>query len=307
VTLAAIRWLDLHGHEGAFFVFAHYFDIHGPYRPPAPLDRQFIRPGPGRVIPERAIPKYQKLSDPEGRPVNNIDAYMGRYDGEVRYVDRQIERLIHHLKKSGLLEKTLIVIFSDHGETLDERFHVLDHGSRLTEEQIAIPLLIRFPDKAFTGSLGDALAESIDIMPTVLDYLDLPIPETLEGVSLRPLIEGGERGPRRFTFSEAKCKAYRYADRPYRLQSDRVISAVRDDRWKLVELPGSDGPYYELYDLLSDPDERVNLFDMRPAGAGELKKALLDFKSKSKYPDAVFKPVLDKDVWRQLKSLGYVD
>jgi arylsulfatase A-like enzyme len=307
VTQRAIRWLDEGRTKIPFFLFLHYFDIHGPYNPPEPLDRQFIRPGRPRHLPERAIPRYQRLTGPEGRLITSLEFYMGRYDGEVRYVNGQIERFFDYLRTADLLEKSVIVIFSDHGESLDERFHALDHGSRLTDEQIAIPLLVRFPRKQYAGKHDGSLIESIDIMPTVLDYLDVRIPGALEGSSLLPLISGKKTPKRRFCFSEAKSKAYRYADKPYRLLSDRIITSIRDDRWKLIELPGEDHPYYELYDLLTDPGEQVNLADKRPAQLEALKKRLLDFQSKSRYPGAVFKPVVDRETWRQLKSLGYVE
>jgi len=306
VTREALAWLKEKGQEGAFCLFAHYFDAHGPYRPPEPLNRQFLRTGEERNVQAGFIPRYQRQVNPDGTIRTNIDYYIAQYDGEIRYTDMQIKILLDYLREAGLLENTLVVIFSDHGETLDERFHMLDHGSRVTEEQISIPLLLRFPGGQYGGLRIKDMVQSIDIMPTILDYLGLSFPEHLEGFSLMPLIRGEQENSHPFSFTEGKCKAYRYANMPYQLKSDAVITSIRDVRWKLIELPGQDHPYYELYDLVSDPGETVNLLEARPDKFQELRRQLLAFKAKSKYPDAIFTPPVDEAVWRELKSLGYV-
>ena len=112
------------------------------------------------------------------------------YRANIRYVDDEIGTLIERLKREGLYERSLIIFMSDHGDAFFEHRR-FGHNATLYDEMLRIPLLMKFPKRAGVRPRRvQALAETIDVMPTVLDFLGLPVPDVVEGESLWPLIEG---------------------------------------------------------------------------------------------------------------------
>ena len=255
----ALDWLGQRIPGERFFLFVHLFDAHGPYTFEDPPRFRSTGPGPELV----RIPAYQRLRDESGQLRVDLNEYVDRYDSLIHYSDDQLGKLLAALD----LDTSVVVVLSDHGETLGERHHSLDHGGQTTDEQIRIPLIMSVPRQR--GRRLADLVETVDLVPTLLELLGVPAPEALEvqGRSLVPLILGPEveSAPERAVFSSALALAPRHADRGYRFELGGQIHSLRTERWKLVRYPGTDGEVLELYDLARDPGELENRADSEPA------------------------------------------
>ncbi|MEM8963856.1 MAG: sulfatase, partial [Acidobacteriota bacterium] len=153
VNEALFPWLDEH-HDKPFFAWAHYFDPHQPFDPPPPYDQLFAD-----------------------------DLYLG----ELAYTDESFGRLLDKLKELGVYDKTIIVLAADHGEGRGEH-NELTHSTLVYNTTLHVPLIIRMPG-ATGGRRVSANAGTVDIVPTVLDLLDLEEPTEVQGESLVPLLE----------------------------------------------------------------------------------------------------------------------
>ena len=203
------------------------------------------------------------------------------------------------------LDRTVVVVLADHGETLGGRWWPLDHGARVVDEQARIPLIVHVPGLA--PRRIEATVETVDLLPTLLELLgvDLPPEVSLQGRSLVPLLEGRGVEPREFSFTGARPVDRRYADRAYQLDRSGRIESVRGGRWKLVELPGLRSPYLELYDLESDPGETTNVAERHPAVRDALLEILSDWRAAGRTGERPRE--LDPESAAQLRALGYLD
>ena len=200
-------------------------------------------------------------------------------------VDENLGRVLDYLDENGLAENTLILYTSDHGYFLG------DHGwydkRFMYEPSIRIPLVTRYPVLGITGHVSDAMVMNIDIAPTILDFAGVPIPDVMQGRSLRPLMEGQPVADWRTSIyyayyenswalhgkgEEAMAEPYRYFT-PHRVGPHR---GVRTQRYKLIEYY-SEGDYQELFDLQEDPHElnNVNYDPSYAPTAAELKEELM--------------------------------
>jgi arylsulfatase A-like enzyme/multidrug efflux pump subunit AcrA (membrane-fusion protein) len=251
-------WIAEHV-EDDFFLFLHFWDAHIPYLPPAPFKERFSYGTAGRLDPQI----HEKL---EGRPsyplfkqnlydfleaMPNLDYIADLYDAEVAYLDFEIGRLFNHLGEQGLLDDTMVVLFGDHGENMTEHDSWFDHAG-LYDSVTHVPLIVWAPGRV-PAVESSAMVALVDILPTVLEVLDLPEAEGIDGRSLMPLIRGEVQTHRDvIMLSEATWQAAR---------------GVRTPEWKLIRylrstIYGRDG--VELYDLAADPDEQANVAALYP-------------------------------------------
>jgi len=192
-TLALARdFIDRRDRDRPLFLFLHLIDPHGPYDPPAPWAGHFST---AEEIPIRGnVPHYQRLPG-----VTKLGPYLDRYDGEIAYVARELGAFLDHLARVGLYERALIVLTADHGESFGERGIYMRHGDDVYQENVHVPLLVKLPGASSRGEPSrTATAVSLtDLVPTTLDLLGWNVPGALDGVSLRPLLEGRsfERAP----------------------------------------------------------------------------------------------------------------
>jgi len=199
------------------------------------------------------------------------------YDAEIYEMDETLGILIEELENSGLLEKTVIVITSDHGEEFLEHGSI-EHGGNLYEEATHIPLIIFLPKNGGYLEVNE-LVQSIDLMPTVLDLVNIKIPDYARGISLLPLMKQDKH---------VFFGRYIYAQ----AQNDKISCRFKD--WKYISDLDMDGESYvlngkneELYDLSSDPQEKTNLIGVKSETAKQLKEkieVLLSGKSKDHIP-----------------------
>ena len=304
---AALPWLDARADDDApFFLFFHLFDPHHPYDPPEDWARRFLPEGvpsftldPGARDPGRAADLA--LSEAE------VAEYVARYDGEIAWADHHLGLLLERLAALGLAERTVVVFTSDHGETLHERAWVFDHGARLYEEQVRIPLVIRLPGDRGAGARVRAPVSQVDLLPTLLELLEIPLPRELAGRSLLPLLEGGPSVDlERPTFAQARPVAERVPELGAPLARTGLVAMVRVPGAKLIEYPlhGRDGWARQLFDLTDDPGETRDVAGERSARLASLRALLLAFRRATEPARSEPAP-LTPEIEKALRELGY--
>jgi len=279
-----------------FFLFVNYMDAHWPYDPPPPYDGRF----PGRLPPGEDPPGLETLRAArqlEAAPSEAQRRYMvSLYDGEIAYLDAELGRLLERLDSLGLLDRSLVVITADHGEAFGEH-GLYSHGVSVYQDQVHVPLVIRRPGQQ-RGEVSEVWASSVDLLPTVLDALGMPVPERLGGRRLAGVsLLGEDPGARRVVMSESYPDPTLFAANP---RFRRVERAVFDGDQKLIA--SSDGRR-QLYDLRLDPGEERDLHSA-PGGASHLEARLAEWLAEAPggTGDA---PLLDEATLRRMRALGY--
>jgi len=304
-------FIDAH-RDRPFFLWQFLEEVHLPYDPKPPYDTAFLPKGfdisEGSaerlkivrstmiIHPPGVISQYE-LDQIEGRG-DKFEADVDReidyqrsaavlkfepedkipvtalYDGEVRTLDDQIGEYIKILDERGILDDTIVVVTSDHGEELLERGNV-GHSScslagTLYEEAILVPLVMRYPPCLPQGKVITTQVSQFDIMPTIFDILDLEMPAETEGHSLLPLIRGQESQAAEETFAMTlPCGWQTLKDDP------RRVWCIRTPKWKLIYNDfGPQDESHELYDLQEDPAERRNVLGHNAEVAENLKQKL---------------------------------
>jgi len=197
-ALAAIERAE--SAQRPWFVFAHYFDPHHDYDPPAEYGRRFDPEYAGKIngrgyFGNPAVGVYSK--DPNlnrrQRIINDrdLDHIKALYAGEIAWTDAQVGRLLDSLRERGVLDDTLVVVTSSHGCEFFEHGGIAEGGS-LFEEQLRVPLILRHPGSLPSGVRVSGLASHADLMPTLLEVLGLPAPASLASVSAAGLIDGSQ-------------------------------------------------------------------------------------------------------------------
>jgi tetratricopeptide (TPR) repeat protein len=249
----AVRWLAGVPAEKPFFAWVHLYDAHVGYTPPSP--------------------------------------FAPTYDGEIAFVDQQIGRLLEALRARGTLEDTLLVAIGDHGESLGEHGED-EHGVFLYDAVLRVPLIVAGPG-AKAGQVVAEQVRAIDVVPTILELLDVPPATSVDGVSLKLPLAGGARAEVPASYSESYYPKLHYGWSELR--------AIRADGWKAV-----DAPKPELYNLREDPREQNNLYasqralaDRMIADAARLERDVAgEQRAKAVAPDP--------ETLARLRSLGYI-
>jgi arylsulfatase len=204
------------------------------------------------------------------------------YYGGVSMVDQEVGLILDELERSGAARNTIIVFSTDHGDQLLE--HGLQGKNLFFEASVHIPLLVKFPGRARPAKYSE-LVETVDLVPTLLDFAGLPVPQNCQGRSLAPLVAGGAYEARQAAFSEniiPEVITGGGLEMPYApgkgVGGIRHPDAkmIRTNRWKLNYYPGNGG---ELYDLENDPGEMRNLYSdpAHAKTAQDLQRQILDW------------------------------
>ena len=243
-------WGWLVRQPGPVLSWYHSYDPHGPLGAwDEPAITRDLRRG-GEEL-ER-IPAYQRVED-----ITDEAFYRGRYATAVAYADAQVGRLLWMLEATGRYDGAMIVLTADHGESFAERELWFDHGTTAHEEQLHVPLIIKFPQGWGAGERHDALVGLQDIVPTVLDTLGMPAVAGLDGLSLRarPLV-----GHSQLEGESSHCKGEAALGCAPRGPAGKMFS-VRTPALTYIEAPRVDGLAREGYDRGADPAERQPLAD----------------------------------------------
>lgn len=291
-----LRWLR-ENREKPFFAYLHYRDVHAPYVPPPPYDRMFDKPGEGRPLSEGEY-KTQPPDIREPRRFPDLDSYIEQYDGEIRYTDDHLAKLLETLQREGFLDDTVIFLTADHGESFLEHGS-WTHGTGLYEELTRVPLLLVLPGEKHAGKRVEAPVQTTDLYPTVLDLLDEEILPELQGRSLFDAIEG-KAAPDRPIFGEA------LVGRGHRPRNFGQFTSVRVGEWKLIYNRWSRTG--ELYNLSKDPAETRNLLSQERERAKTLLRLIIaqDRETAKRSHRVQGQEPLPEDVVEGLRSLGYV-
>jgi len=249
ITDGGIAFLRRAPSDRPFFLWLHYVNPHAPYTPPTPFDTRFLdraaNAGPRlRLVPDfhGGIPKRWAV-----RGQDRLGYYVAQYDGEIAAVDQEVGRLVDALQASAAGKKTVVVLTSDHGESLGEHDYYFDHGEDLFEPSLAVPLVAVVPGGK-AGIRSRVFASTLDVVPTILDAVKVSYPPDLGGFSLLGATVG-KTAPGR--------------DRLY-AQNDRNLVATWDHRFKIVGTPEDEGMRFALYDRASDAAETHDISKARP-------------------------------------------
>ncbi|MBW2399029.1 MAG: sulfatase [Deltaproteobacteria bacterium] len=223
---AVHAWISEHSSRD-FFLFLHTYDTHSPYVAPEPFRSRFAGTPPGRERPSGSLvhaSMFQIHGAMRLHQYPTLQDLIDVYDGGIAYVDHEIGALFARLKREGLWDQALIIITSDHGELFLENNLVIGHGLGSYNEEVHIPLLIKFPGSKFAGRRVDHVVESVDLLPTILTALGLRVPEYVQGQNLLAGIERGEWS-KRHAFGVSPNSGYNH----YLLKDGyKFIGAVED-------------------------------------------------------------------------------
>ena len=196
------------------------------------------------------------------------------------------------LKERGLLEDTLVVFFSDHGEGLGNHDHV-GHISQLYDSLIHVPLIFNWPGRLPVGTVIDASVSLIDVFPTISELLDLDRPVRVSGASLAPLMRG-EDFPARPVIAAT-----------YRPESFSDKRAIVVDGFKYIHSWKDEQEKEELFDVVNDPGELTNLVEARPEVLSRLRNELARRLAEMAQSAPVEVELSEEDK-AQLRALGYL-
>jgi arylsulfatase A-like enzyme len=312
---ALFYWLDRKRPEH-FFVYLHVVEVHSPYSPPkVPLQFRGRKSAHARRVQRVLARERERYADfdfdpdYEG-PADGSWDYLGKlragdgtrrdlehvvalYDRGIAYTDFWIGKLVAGLKKRGLYDDTVIIVTSDHGDEFFDHGR-LEHGTSYYEEMMRVPLIVRVPGEG-QGKVIRQQVGLIDIMPTVLDLVGVRHSLDLQGVSLRPLLDGAG-APERLMFAEASMVP-------------ALDAAVRTNHWKYIHWAGQ--RRQELYDLEADPRERHNLCAERLEPCAPWAREVQRWREEMKQTKArlALPPpepaVIDERTRERLRALGY--
>lgn len=274
-----LEWLDgLSDRERPWFVFINYFEPHLPYRPARPHDGDFLPAEVDPKIVQRLRSFYSPreysyiLRTPWGEvSAEELAVLTSLYDAEIAYVDAKIGELVAGLRARDLLDDTLLVVTSDHGEHLGEN-HMLDHKLSVYEPLLRVPLILWNPKRLAGGVRVGAQVQAHDVFGTILDlsaarrgdFAKLPFDGQGKEYTFAELAYPG-------IFLELIAKRVPgWSAKPFA----RALKAVRGPRYKLIW--GSD-ERVELYDVVADPYESHDLAADRPDVVEKLRRVLESF------------------------------
>lgn len=243
-----------------WLLFMRHMDPHAPYLPPPPYDQLFYSKDPTQpgldMSPIRSFPNFADFHlswMPPG--IEDAEHTIAQYDGALSYMDACIQRILQRLDELGQRENTLVIYTADHGETLYDHGCYFDHHG-LYEPTLTVPLMVRFPDGRLAGERIPGYVLHQDLLPSLLEVLGhkrIAKREKMEGRSWVPLLLG-ERATNYHEFYLTECTWMR--KRGWRTHEWKLIDALEPD------FHGK--PPVELYNLVDDPGENMNLAESEP-------------------------------------------
>jgi len=307
--------------EHRFFLFAHYYDVHSdsgtevPYGAPPAFRREFFPEGFSwrRSGDIRLLVQLERAGSVTEEDLTVIN---GLYDAGVLFTDRErLGRLLAKLRQLGLFDDSLIVVTSDHGEEIFE--HAMCSHQQPYEETARVPLVMHGPGIPQGLRIPD-LTELVDLMPTLLSLLGLPIPEHVQGRDLTPLLRGEPLSPAAVHVDGILGGV----PHQWRYTPSGLIREVNGRRWSYVntvEVSEAAGQRVyetrdpgELYLLEADPDQQHNVISEHPVLASEMRAQLLAWYGENEARASalgeaeVDAEMLSRREYDRLKALGYV-
>ncbi len=276
------------------FLWAHYFDPHGPYRPPASYRAAFAGDplwNADAMLVERgeasegapAVPKYIFENGKTERR-----HYVAGYDGDIAFTDAELGRLMAYVRASNR-DDTLVVVTGDHGESMTDHDRYFCHGS-LYDHDLHVPMVVWGPGLVTAGGRVAVPTSHVDVLPTLLDYAGVGGLPGFAGVNLRAALSGGA-APAREWVSSVVGRAERLK---YALHAPGGLKVFTD----------AQGAFLVAFDVAKDPGERVELAD-RKSGRALSKRFAAWLRSQK--PKKVKRQTLDEEDAQRLRALGYLE
>jgi arylsulfatase A-like enzyme len=301
ITEEAAAFLAKPPADRPFFLWLHYVNPHAPYTPPPPFDTRFLDAdsAKGPVLAPIDGGFHGGVNKKWEVPGKRLGYYVAQYDGEIAAADQEVGRVLDALAASAAAGRTLVVLTSDHGESLGEHGYYFDHGEDVFDACLRIPLVIKLPG-APGGIRTATLASTLDLLPTILDAVKMSYPPDIAGRSVLAAVRGAG-GP-----ENARLFA----------QNDRSLTTTFDERFKLVGTPTKDAWSFSLYDRKADPREARDATASQPDALRVNRRELelfFDRTAREWGPTRRLtegdnaKPKLSAEACERIKVLGYVD
>lgn len=305
----ALEWIQRMKNR-RFFLMLHLMKPHEPYAAPPPYSSAYMPVSPRKLdTSTRSLDEID--SSCKKLPDEDLRYLIAQYDGEVLYLDHLLSRFFNRLKQLDVYDNALIVFLSDHGEEFREHQRLL-HGTSVYQEQIHIPLIMKFPQNYSRKNIRiPRYVETIDVLPTVLDVIRADAPKYVQGKSLLPLIgRGTSSGKEDLLLSETQI-----AGKAAMVQGHyKYVFTTNAKDFEASAVPCSVRKKEELYDLQADPRERKDILAQHPEIADHFRKQRLEYENKvseflkKRGPAVSSTPyILDETVKEELRALGYIN
>jgi len=281
-----------------FMMMLRHMDPHSPYLPPHPYERMFYHGD--ECDPKNKSMKpvfdFAPFADyfaswmPEG--ITDKDYVIAQYDGAVAYMDACIKSIFQALEGLGILDETIVVINSDHGETLYDHDCYFDHHG-IYDVTLRVPLIIRYPKMVPAGLRIPGYTTHRDLVPTLLELAEINTRTPFDGRSQMQLIRG-EAASFDSEFYITECTWMRK-------------HGWRTPEWKLIVALEPDfhfKPPVELYNLMEDPDENINLADTHPDVVAMLRGRMEAFIARREEELGITNPMLTQGAWHGHEEIG---
>lgn len=305
LTLKAIHWLDTFFNRACnFFLWLHYLDPHGPYKPPAEFHEIFVNDqyydasrkvtldytpikGYSKNTGLGVVPAYQRLGD-----INEVDYYVAQYDAEIKHIDSEVGKLLSFLEQKKQMDNTIIIISADHGESLGENNYYFEHGMLVNESSIHIPLIISHPEVREHLAVN-SLLQNTDLAPTILGEIGSEFSAEIDGVDFSEAYHN--RKPdyrvRDFIYS---CTPHEYPD---------FFETIRTATGKLIR---TNEDAYSFFNIAKDKFETEDTFS--EAGRDSIGESMSLMENFGKrHMKSASKTTLSEEEVEKLKALGYID
>ncbi len=290
------------------FVWLHYSDPHAPYILPPGEDNPFLRDelDQGNEVVEGVIPRAARIG-----AQRRYGYYLAQYDANILLADRLIGEILQEAEALGLLEDSLIVFTSDHGEGMGEHGAYFRHGQLPYNPGLHVPLFFRFSDQGRRGQRVELPVELVDLYPTFRELLAVESAVGLEGRSLLPFVHDSADEP-----IDPRDFGYAFSEAGHPMAKRSYYRTVQDQRWKLVFHPevnhkrrGQAPPLIELYDLEEDPLELNNLAGQHEEEFDRLWEALTAWMNQGQdsSSEVAEGEGHSEETLKALEALGYLD
>jgi arylsulfatase A-like enzyme len=312
-TDQAVRWLSEGAADRPFFLFINYINAHLPYNPPPEFISKLFPDGRSTLSRHTfSIEEYEEVMVGNSRlTAEDFEEIRHLYDAEISHVDDQLGQLIEGLRARQILDRTVVIVTSDHGEHMGEN-NFLGHDFSIHQVLLGIPMVIRYPDRFPGGKRVDANISLVDIFPTLVSLAGLN-PSLLSGLPGRDLADLTAREepdrdalllleyhkPQRLIQSYWKP---RHPDHDFSPLNLGYKVLIRDN---LKFVFRDDGEEF-LYDLEKDPAEEKNLAPDKPAFCKNFREQLFEILRKEGRTLREETVVPDEETREKLHALGYL-
>ncbi len=312
ICRASLDWIQRHKDRN-FFLFVHTYQIHSPYVSPAPYNEAFL--SGHSAVKQFDLHNYRFYQENRYSPPATEDIgqnIIDIYDGGILYTDEVlIKTLIEELKTLNLYDNTMVIILSDHGEEFYEH-KAWAHGHSVYNEIIKVPLIIKFFDSDYAGNKIKKYARLIDVMPTILDALNIKYPDQYaDGENLLSLINNNNTGVEERIFLSELSTDPIDGKIPKKTAINRgqnkliMNDEFTPQNYAYFTTPPPKIEKFEIYDIQADPNEKTNFALSDPDLTSQLIKFLeIHFIKKCDWSSTNTENL--DEIREQLRALGYI-